>query len=400
MMGRDPGEKHRASTPLELLFDLTFVVAFGQAGDQASHFFAEGHFLAALGGFAFAIAAVCWAWVNFSWFASAYDTDDWFFRILTMVQMIGVLVLALGLPSMFDSIDRGGPIENGVMIAGYVIMRVALVIGWLRAAREDPARKSIALTYALLIGVAQVGWVLALGLRDSPLYVPVLAVLFLVEGAAPVLAEKKGGTPWHPHHIAERYGLLVIITLGEGIIGTIATVSAIVQEQGWSAEAVINVVAGTGLTFGLWWVYFILPSGEVLSRHRERASTWGYLHIIVFASIAATGAGLHVAAFVIEGTADVDERIAVLAVAVPVALFTVAVFGINSYLLRGVDSLQAFMLSGVAVVLGAAVLLADGTVPIGACLLLVLAAPLVVVVVFEVFGHRHEASALAKTTAA
>ncbi len=400
MMGRDPGEKHRASTPLELLFDLTFVVAFGQAGGQASHFFAEGHFVPALGGFAFAIAAVCWAWVNFSWFASAYDTDDWFFRILTMVQMIGVLVLALGLPTMFASLDEGGSIQNGVMIAGYVIMRVALVIGWLRAAREDPPRKRIALDYALLIGIAQVGWVLALGLRDSPLYVPALVVLFVLEGSAPVLAEKKGGTPWHPHHIAERYGLLVIITLGEGIIGTIATVSAIVQEQGWSAEAVINVVAGTGLTFGLWWMYFILPSGEVLARHRERASTWGYLHIVVFASIAATGAGLHVAAYVIEGTAKVDERLAVLAVAVPVGIFTLAVFGINSYLLRAVDSLQAIMLAWVAVVLSAAVLLAGGALPIGGCLLIVLAAPVFVVVIFEVFGHSHEARALAKSTAA
>ena len=96
MGGRDPLEAHRAATPLELLFDLTFVVSFGLAASQFAHALAEGHYADALIGFGFASFAICWAWTNFSWFASAYDTDDWIFRLATMVQMIGVLVLALG----------------------------------------------------------------------------------------------------------------------------------------------------------------------------------------------------------------------------------------------------------------------------------------------------------------
>src|ERR687890_2036749 len=98
MGGRDPSEEHRAATPLELLFDLTFVIAFGTAADELAHFVAEGHVGAGLVGFVFATFAVSWAWINFTWFASAYDTDDWVFRLATMVQMFGVLVLALGLP--------------------------------------------------------------------------------------------------------------------------------------------------------------------------------------------------------------------------------------------------------------------------------------------------------------
>ena len=82
-----------------------------------------------------------------------------------------------------------------------------------------------------------------------------------------MIAERhKGGTPWHAHHIAERYGLLVIITLGEGVIGTVASLSAVVNEYGWNLDAVLVAVAGIGLTFGLWWTYFILPSAEVLER--------------------------------------------------------------------------------------------------------------------------------------
>ena len=120
---------------------------------------AEGHFIAGLVGFGFASFAICWAWINFSWFSSAYDTDDWMFRVVTMVQMIGVLVLAAGVPRMFASIERSGHLDNSVMVLGYVIMRVALVFQWLRAARDDPARRRVCLTYAATISIAQVGWV-------------------------------------------------------------------------------------------------------------------------------------------------------------------------------------------------------------------------------------------------
>ena len=128
--GRDPGEDHRASTPLELLYDLTIVVAFGTASDELAHFVAEDHVWSGVAGFAFAAFAVSWAWVNYSWFASAYDIDDWVFRLATLVQMAGVVVLSLGLPQMFESIDHGGTLDNGVMVAGYVLMRVALVFLW------------------------------------------------------------------------------------------------------------------------------------------------------------------------------------------------------------------------------------------------------------------------------
>ena len=98
MVGRDPHESGRAATPLELFFDLTFVIAFGTAADQLAHALAEDHVSDGIVGFCFATFAVSWAWINFTWFASAYDTDDWIFRLTTMVQMVGVLVLALGCP--------------------------------------------------------------------------------------------------------------------------------------------------------------------------------------------------------------------------------------------------------------------------------------------------------------
>jgi hypothetical protein len=140
MAGRDPSEPHRSATPLELLFDLTFVIAFGAAANELAHLLAEGHIGTGLLGFSFAAFGIAWAWINFSWFASAYDTDDWIFRLATMVQMLGVLIFALGLPDMFASLYEGDTVDNRVMVAGYIVMRVALVFQWLRAARQDPGR--------------------------------------------------------------------------------------------------------------------------------------------------------------------------------------------------------------------------------------------------------------------
>jgi low temperature requirement protein LtrA len=158
MSGRDPYEEHRVATPLELLFDLTFVIGFGISADQFAHMLAENHVGAGLLGFSFATFAICWAWINFSWFASAYDTDDWIYRLLTMLQMVGVIIMALGFPPLFASIEHGHNVDNRVMVAGYVVMRIALVAQWLRAAKQDPEHRAACLTYAVAVTVAQVGW--------------------------------------------------------------------------------------------------------------------------------------------------------------------------------------------------------------------------------------------------
>jgi low temperature requirement protein LtrA len=272
MTGRNPHEEHRVSTPLELLFDLTFVVAFGIAGNEMAHILAEGHFGTALAAYAFVMFGVCWAWINYSWFASAYATDDWLFRLLTMAQMVGVVIFALGLPDVFKSMDEGNILDNRVVVFGYMIMRLPVVALWLRAARHDAARRPTALTYVKTLLAAQALWTVIM-IVDLPIAATfaAMSVPFAIELLGPYLAERKGGTPWHPHHIAERYGLLTIIALGEGVIGTVASVSALVEEAGWNLDAILVASAGIGLTFALWWIYFVVPSGEFLHRHRERS---------------------------------------------------------------------------------------------------------------------------------
>src|SRR5262245_3637654 len=348
--GRDPEEDHRVSTPLELLYDLTIVVAFGTAADELAHYVAEGHAGAGVVGFLFASFAVTWAWLNYSWFASAYDTDDWVFRLATMVQMVGVIVLSLGLPQMFASVDHGDTLDNAVMIAGYVIMRVALVFLWWQVARQDPEHAPAARAYMQSIAVTQAGWIV-LAILQLPVGTTfaLVAVLIGLELAGVVRAERKSPTPWHPHHIAERYGLLVIITLGEVIIGTVAALNALVHgEHGWTVDAAMLSVAGVGLTFGCWWGYFCVPWGEPLARHRERAFLFGYGHLFVIAPLAAMGAGLHVAAYWLEGEAEIGATAVVLSVVIPVAIFIVTLYALYSLLLREADVFHVGVLAGTA----------------------------------------------------
>src|ERR687889_68222 len=199
MRERDTGEPHRASSPLELLFDLTFVVAVAAITAQLAHGIADGHGLEELPAFLQVFFAIWWAWMNFTWFASSYDTDDVPYRLLTMVQMAGVLVLAAGVPTAF---------EDGDYLAvtlGYLVMRAGLVAQWLRAAVEEPAGRRTALRYAAGIAVLQVLWVLRLllagaGVLPEGSLLPVFLLLAVLELCVPRWAERARPTSWHPHH--------------------------------------------------------------------------------------------------------------------------------------------------------------------------------------------------------
>jgi low temperature requirement protein LtrA len=392
MVGRNPNENHRAATSLEALFDLTFATCFGLAATQFAHELTAGRYSAALIGFGFASFAICWAWINFSWFSSAYDTDDWVFRLITMIQMIGVLVLATGLPRMFSSIEHAGHFDNSIMVSGYVIMRLAMVFQWLRAARQDKARRRTCLTYAIAISIAQIGWVMQIVMKISWKETALLTcVLALIELAGPVAAELlEGGTPWHAHHIAERYSLFALIALGEGVVATVEALSATIETQGWTVDAGSICLAGIGLMFGMWWVYDLMPSAEVLHAHRNRAFLWGYGQIIVIASIVATGAGLHTAAIFIEHKSRIGALATLLCIAVPVGAFLALSYALYYYLVRQPDRLHTCLVTITSAVMAAAVIAAILGVPIAFCLAILMLAPAVTVIGYEIWGHRRQ----------
>ena len=371
MSGRDPQEAHRASTPLELFFDLCFVVAIGAAAVELAHGLETDHTAAAIPGYLMVFFAIWWAWMNFTWFASAYDTDDVPYRLLTLVQMAGVLVLAAGVPAALNNYDFAQ------VTVGYLVMRVPLVVQWLRAAREDPVGRAAALRYAGGIALVQVGWLLRL-LLGHPWDLAGFAVLVVAELAVPIYAEARGrATRWHPGHITERYGLFTIIVLGEAIVGTTPAFGAAASGHGLSIDLLALGVGGLLLIFGLWWTYFVCTDDDSLDSLRT-AMTWGYGHFLVFAAIAALGAGLEVTATAAEH--HDNSPATTLSVAVPSGLFLAILVALRR--LTWLQGTRPLGLTGLAVVL---LLAATLLAPVAGVGIAVLAMGVVVSVLLALF---------------
>ncbi|WP_425358311.1 low temperature requirement protein A [Aeromicrobium marinum] len=219
---RDPREPHRSATPLELFTDLCYVVAIAQAAAELHHSISENHVGEGLLYFAIGFFAIWWAWLNFAWYNSAYDNDDTGNRVLALWQIVGSLVLAAGVPNLFEQ-------DFTLVVVGYSLMRIGLVLMWLRAAAGHPEGAATARRYAAGLFVAQSLWIVFLAVPDAWI-VPVFLVFAAVDFAVPVVAESAGTTPWHPHHIAERYGLMFIIVLGETILATTFALQAALDD--------------------------------------------------------------------------------------------------------------------------------------------------------------------------
>ena len=317
MSGRDPDEAHRASTPLELFFDLCFVVAVAQASVALHHAVADGHPFDGALFFAMTFFAIWWAWMNFTWFASAYDTDDVLYRLLTFVQIAGVLVIASGVQRAFEELDYT------TVTLGYVIMRLGLVAQWLRAAAEHRDRRRTALRFAVGVSLVQVGWVSRL-LLPEPIGLLAFAPLVVLELAVPLWAESAGHpTPYHRGHIAERYGLFTIIVLGECVLAASTAVQEAMTASGISVPLLTLASGGLVLVLAMWWAYFKREASDDV-RGGGQAFIWGYGHYFVFLAVAATGAGLHVAADMTHLPVTIGAVGASLAVAVPVVVYLVA----------------------------------------------------------------------------
>ncbi|MEU9475445.1 low temperature requirement protein A [Streptomyces sp. NPDC048191] len=319
--GRD--EAHRVSSPLELFFDLCFVVAIAQAGVELVHAVAEGHAGNGILNYAMQFFAIWWAWMNFTWFASAYDNDDALYRVVTLVQVAGVLVLAAGISRAFQQHDYL------VVWIGYVIMRLAMVAQWLRAARSaEGAERTTAVRYVCGVLLCQVGW-LGLVLLPGPARPWVFLVMALAEMCVPLYAERGYETSWHPHHIAERYGLFTIIVLGETVAAATVAVKSAVDEHGALGELLPIAAGGLLIVFSAWWIYFVVPIHGHL-RANGQAFLWGYGHYLIFASAAAIGAGLEVAVEHAVGKTHISTLSASAAVTLPTALYLLTVWLLHS----------------------------------------------------------------------
>ena len=320
MRGRDPREGERSASTLELFFDLVFVIAVGIASTQLHQQLDEGRVLNGLANYAVVFFGIWWAWMNFTWFATSFDTDDWLYRVLTIIQMGGVLVLAAGIPQAFHAHDYT------ILILAYVLMRFALVTQWLRAwyavGRGNPAP----LIYAVGVGIVQLAWLATLLL--PPAFFPfALVVLIIAELAVPVSAETVGRTAWNPRHITERYGLFTLIVLGESLMASANAIIEAVHQSDTIAPLVGLAAFTLVVTAALWWIYFWPPHHSVIDG-LPRSLVYGYGHYIIFASAGAFSAGIESAIYALTGHPHLGNTALGLAYTAPVALFILGTWSV------------------------------------------------------------------------
>ena len=350
---RDPEARHRAATQLELLFDLVTVIAIASVTAAFHHAVSQAHGLEKLPNFIFLYIAIWWAWMNHAWFASAFDNDDPLYRVLTIVIMLGALIFAGSVSHIFETLDFG------IGVWGWVIMRIGMVGLWLRAAEGSPKYRRTAHRYAAGIFIAQACWVVLYFsvAPTSAAFIPIGILIFLIEFSVPVIAERAEMTPWHRHHIIERYGLLNIIVLGEVLL-SVSFFFSHAYEHGHSTELVVTAVSGLVLAFVLWWLYFA-ESEHLDSTEFGRVFIWGYGHVFIFAAgaLLATGIGAY---FDIETAhAAVGPGIASAWVNGSVALYILALYLIRDRFL-GRGWRNHVLLVGGAIFVAAAI---TGTAP-------------------------------------
>lgn len=206
-------------------------------------------------------------------------------------------------------------------------MRVAMVTQWLRASRSAGPLRSATRRYALGIAAVQVLWILFLLIPVGPLQIVAFVLFVLAEISVPVFAEYRRQTPWHPHHITERYGLFTLIVLGESLLASAnAIIDALDKVESLGPLIAISVLTLV-VTASLWWIYFWPPHQRAITSF-GRSLRYGYTHYFVFGAAAAFSAGIEVELDVLTGKSHLSSIAASLTVTIPIAIFLLAIWWI------------------------------------------------------------------------
>jgi low temperature requirement protein LtrA len=324
-------------TPLELFFDLVFVLAITQctalmAGSPTWDGIARG--LLVLG-------VLWWSWVAYAWLTSVVDPEEGAVRLAIFAAMAAFLVVALCVPEAFD--------DSALLFAGaYAVVRIAHLVLFALASRDDPLlRRSVTgLAGSTAIGV---GLLLTAAFTDASLQGALWGVALLLDMGGPYLFGVEG---WKlvPRHFAERHGLIVIIALGESIVAIGVGAGAVV-DTGVVAAAVLGIVVAAAL----WWLYFDVValvaerrlSTAAVGREQNALArdSYSYLHFPMVAGIVLLALGMK------KTLAHVGEPLELVAAVAMLGGAALYLLAHVAFRLRNVHSLNRQRL-GCAVLLG------------------------------------------------
>jgi low temperature requirement protein LtrA len=270
--------------PLELFFDLVFVLALTQCtalmADQPTW---EGLTKGLL-----VLGVLWWAWVGYAWLTSVLDPEEWLVRFTMFAAMAALLIVALCVPEAFEDL--------GLLFAcAYAFVRVAHITLFVIVGRDDPAflRSTIGLAIGTAVGFSLL---IAASFADGLLQGALWALALALDVGEPYVFGSEG---WRlePGHFAERHALIVIIALGESIVAI-----GIGAEHGIDAGVAVAAVLGVAISAALWWLYFDVVA-LVAERRLHHASpgrernevardSYSYLHFPMVAGIVLLALGL------------------------------------------------------------------------------------------------------------
>jgi low temperature requirement protein LtrA len=271
--------------PLELFFDLVFVLAI----TQSTALMADNPTWEGLARGLLILGVLWWSWVGYSWLTSVVDPEEGVVRFAIFAAMAGLLVAALCVPEAFD--------DSALLFAcAYGLVRAAHIALFMVASRDDPGfRGSVT---GLAVGTAiGVGLLVAASFADGALQGGLWALALLLDMGEPYVFGSEG---WKlsPAHFAERHGLIVIIALGESIVAIGVGAAGLEVDAGVVAASVLGVTVAAAL----WWLYFDivalvaerrLAQAEVGREQNEIArDSFSYLHFPMVAGIVLVALGM------------------------------------------------------------------------------------------------------------
>jgi low temperature requirement protein LtrA len=234
------GEQATASR-LELFFDLAFVlVVFELAASFLKDLTWSG-----LGTFAALFVALWLSWVGFTLYANRFDTDDVVFRIAKLAATMAIAGCAASASAATTTFST--PFA-ACFLAGRIILLLLHVRAWRHVADSRP-------TIGIYLGTTAVSsalWAVSLAV-DGPARLWLWAAAVVVDGAGPIIATwRDNHVPLHMEHLPERFGLLVILVLGEAVGGAATGV----HDAKWAAQSTVVGAVGFVIAAALWWTYF------------------------------------------------------------------------------------------------------------------------------------------------
>jgi low temperature requirement protein LtrA len=356
--------------PLELFFDLVFVLAITQCTTLMSH---EPTWTG-IGRGMLILALLWWSWVGYAWLTSVLDPEEGAVRIVLFAAMAAFLIAAICEPEAFDDLAMEFAVAYGAVRAAHIAL-------FLLASRDDPGlRRS---TLGLAAGAAVCVALLIVGaLLDPGPRAAIWALALVLDMGEPYLFGSEG---WHlvPGHFAERHGLIVIIALGESIVAIGVGAGA---EMTWGIAAAATL--GIAIAAALWWMYFDVvalvsarrladaPEGKV--RNELARDSYSYIHFPMVAGIILAALGLKKTIGHVDDQLDVVPAFALLA---GVALY---LLGLVAFRYRHVRSINWRRLALIVILLA---LLPAATVLPALAVLAIVAALLWTLVTVETQGY-------------